>query len=85
MTAHTVTTARADEVQPGDVILRHQTNPYRPMYALRTVEKIGDAPASMSDTKDFRFTFTDGGSVYHAYDEEVLLVLPPVKRSRWRR
>ncbi len=82
MTTYTVTPVEADTIQVGDTILRYQTNPYRPTYALRVVARILSAPKSVEDRKDLRFVFDDGGSVYYAINEEVLTV---AKRSRWRR
>lgn len=75
---HVVTCIRADEVQPGDVLLRYMTNPARQKFSQRTVKVVAEAPASyQADPRkaDFRFSFTDGGTVYYLCDAEVLKVV----------
>ena len=75
---HVVRPIRADEVRPGDVLLRYMTKPARQKFGQRTVTKVADAPPSMvaDPTKaDLRFSFGDGGIVYYLVDAEVLKVV----------
>ena len=75
---HVVRPIRADEVRPGDVLLRYMTNPARQKFGQRLVTKVADAPKSMAadpGKADLRFSFDDGGIVYYWADAEVLKVV----------
>ena len=78
---HVVRPIRADEVRPGDVLLRYMTNPARQKFGQRLVTKVADAPKSMAAgydvpaKADLRFSFDDGGIVYYWADAEVLKVV----------
>ena len=69
-----VEVVRADKIQPGDTLIRLLTNPKTGAVGPRVVSAIHPAPPSQSQA-DHRFLLEDGGNVYYASKEEVLVAV----------